>query len=99
MLITAAPIIGRVRYIMKSVAAFLIVLSSILLPNRWTLFFLKNTEEIFADRTASVVVFIPPAVDPGEPPTSIRAIISMLPAPDREEREAVLNPAVLGVIA
>ena len=98
-LITAAAIAGRVRYIMKSVAACLTILSSILLPNSCTLFFLRNTEEAFAASTARVVVFIPPAVDPGDPPISINAIMSMVPAPDRDERDAVLKPAVLGVTA
>ena len=41
---------------------------------------------------------MPPAVDPGDPPISIKTISSMLPVPDREDKEAVLKPAVLGVI-
>ncbi len=31
------------------------------------------------NRMAIVVVFIPPAVDPGDPPTSIRKIIIIIP--------------------
>lgn len=99
MLITAAPIIDRIRYINKSVAAFLIVSSSILLPNSCALFFLRKTEKAPEKRTAIVVVFMPPAVDPGDPPISIKTISSTLPVPDREEKDAVLKPAVLGVIA
>ena len=44
-----------------------------------------------------VVVFIPPAVEPGEPPISIRMIISISPVSVSRVRSAVLNPAVLGV--
>ena len=44
-----------------------------------------------------VVVFIPPAVDPGEPPMSIKTIMSIWPASVIFVRSAVLKPAVLGV--
>ena len=60
-------------------------------------FFLRQTENAFKIRTASVVVFIPPAVEPGEPPTSISRIIIALEDSVMAVRSAVLNPAVLGV--
>ena len=46
---------------------------------------------MFPIRTANVVVFIPPAVEPGEPPISITdaCFIAL--------RSTVLNPAVLNV--
>ena len=50
-----------------------------------------------AKRTAAVVVFIPPAVDPGEPPISIRIIIIIWPASVSAVSSTVLKPAVLGV--
>ena len=77
----------------------MIVPSSILLPNSCALFFLRNTEKAPEKRTAIVVVFMPPAVDPGDPPISINTISSILPVPDKEEKDVVLKPAVLGVIA
>ena len=51
-----------------------------------------------AKRMAMVVVFIPPAVDPGEPPISIKIIAIVLPGSDICEKSAVLNPAVLVVM-
>lgn len=55
MLITTAPSAGSVRYIMKIVTALLTVLSSTLLPNSCTLFFLRKTETAFAKRTAGIL--------------------------------------------
>ena len=49
------------------------------------------------NQTASVVVFMPPAVEPGEPPMSIKRIITPCDAPDIADRFTVLKPAVLGV--
>ena len=40
---------------------------------------------------------MPPAVEPGEPPMSIRRIIMPCDAPDIADRFTVLKPAVLGV--
>ena len=94
-----AQIIGNVTYINMTVVAFRIVHSSILLLNSCVFFFLRKTEKTLASRTAKVVVFMPPAVDPGDPPISISTISSIDPAPDSEEKDAVLKPAVRGVIA
>jgi len=44
-----------------------------------------------------VVVLMPPAVDPGEPPVIIRIIIINTPASLSMVKSTVLNPAVLGV--
>ena len=58
----------------------------------------KTVEMCIRDRekiTAMVVVFIPPAVDPGEPPMSIKTIMSIWPASVIFVRSAVLKPAVL----
>ena len=52
---------------------------------------------MFPIRTANVVVFIPPAVEPGEPPISIRIIIIITDACFIALRSTVLNPAVLNV--
>lgn len=54
---------------------------------------------VFAISTARVVVFIPPAVEPGEPPTSIKTITIPSPSFVIMVRSAVLKPAVLGVTA
>ena len=48
-------------------------------------------------RTAIVVVFIPPAVEPGEPPISIKIILRSFPESLKEAKSAVLKPAVLVV--
>ena len=50
-------------------------------------------------KTARVVVFIPPAVEPGEPPISIRKIMMALEDSVIAVKSAVLKPAVLGVTA
>ena len=50
-----------------------------------------------ATRTARVVIFMPPAVEPGAPPISISTIITALEAPCMPAKSAVLKPAVLGV--
>ena len=46
---------------------------------------------------AMVVVFMPPAVDPGEPPTNIHKIIMACPLALISDKSTVLNPAVLRV--
>ncbi len=48
---------------------------------------------------ARVVVLIPPAVDPGDPPINIYIIVITFPDPDIAVVEILLNPAVLGVTA
>ena len=47
--------------------------------------------------TANVVVFIPPAVDPGDPPISINIVVIAIPTSVMDNWSTVLNPAVLGV--
>ena len=47
--------------------------------------------------TAKVVVFIPPAVDPGDPPISMRTTMITMPDSVSRVKSAVLNPAVLAV--
>ena len=59
----------------------------------------RKTAITLANRTAIVVVFIPPAVEPGEPPINIKIVIIDCPVSLMEVRSAVLNPAVLGVTA
>ena len=46
-----------------------------------------------------VVVLIPPAVEPGEPPTNIRHTISIWLLSVNWFKSMVLNPAVRGVTA
>ena len=97
--ITAALIKQSVKYIRKSVVAVLTVPDSILLPKHSGSSFLLKEAIAFLNSTATVTVFIPPAVDPGEPPISIRMIITARPNLDIELRSSVLKPAVLGVTA
>ena len=54
-------------------------------------------EMVDENKTAIVVVFIPPAVEPGEPPINIRMIIRYKPVSLIKVRFIVLKPAVLGV--
>ena len=79
------------------VAAVLTALQSTLRPKNWALSRWRKVAAALESRTASVVVFMPPAVDPGEPPMSIRRIITPSDAPDMAGRSTVLKPAVLGV--
>ncbi len=59
------------------------------------LFFIIPT--IAAPRTAKVVVFIPPPVDPGEAPTNIRKTMNIKEGTAIFPIGKVLNPAVLAV--
>ena len=94
---TIPPPRKSVIYIRRIVAAFLTELSGILRPKKWAESCLRNTDKAEEKSTAIVVVFIPPAVEPGEPPISIRMIISRSPVSLISVRSTVLNPAVLGV--
>ena len=51
------------------------------------------------EKNVNAVVFIPPAVDPGEPPISIKMIMINCPVPLNKVKSAVLKPAVRGVTA
>ena len=59
--------------------------------------FWRNVATIFKIRTAKVVVFMPPAVEPGDPPISISIIITDFDVGVIAVRSAVLKPAVLVV--
>lgn len=56
----------------------------------------RNTAMALAKSTATVVVFMPPAVDPGEPPMSMSTMVTARARPLSEVRSAVLKPAVPG---
>ena len=96
-LMTTLPSKNRVRYIKNIVEAFFIESEGMLRPNIFALFFFLNAENAVANSTAMVVVFIPPAVEPGEPPIIINIIKMVIPASDISIKFAVLNPAVRGV--
>ena len=66
-------------YMIRIATAFLTVSSEILLPKTCVLSFRRNTARAVMMRTAIVVVFMPPAVEPGEPPVSIIKIIRACP--------------------
>ena len=96
-LIKTAPPKNSTRYIVRMVAAVLTALQSTLRPKNWALSRWRKVAVALAIKTASVVVFMPPAVEPGEPPMSIKRIITPCDAPDIADRFTVLKPAVLGV--
>ena len=86
--------IPRLVY-MKRIAIAVATISGIMRRlNISGLSFLAKTAVAQEIRTARVVVLIPPAVDPGLPPTSMRRIIRNWPDSRMEERSAVLKPAV-----
>jgi hypothetical protein len=97
-LIITAPLKNRIIYIIIIVAAFLITFKSTLLPNILVSLFLRKVDSIVTNKTATVVVFIPPAVEPGEPPISIIKMLIAFPAPVILVISAVLNPAVRKVM-
>ena len=59
--------------------------------------FSLKTARADENKTAMVVVLIPPAVEPGEPPVIINIIIIKTPASLSAVKSTVLKPAVLGV--
>lgn len=69
----------NVIYKKKMQVAFLVMKSSRRLPNTSVDFLLRNVVMTERTKTAKVVVLIPPAVEPGEPPISIRLIIRNRP--------------------
>ena len=79
------------------VAAFFITWYSSLRPKAPAFSWLRNVAIAFKIRTVNVVVFIPPAVEPGEPPISINNIITAFEGSLIFEMSMVLNPAVLVV--
>jgi hypothetical protein len=99
MLIINAAATVKKRYRTSKVDAVFTVLSSILLRKSLGSLFRLTIAMALANNTAAVVVFIPPAVDPGDPPISISMMIRARPALVMAVRSTVLKPAVLGVTA
>ena len=97
LLITMALPANRSRYIIRMAAASRTVSFSTLLLNSTVSSCRLNTEMAEAKRSAAVVVFMPPAVDPGEPPISMRKIMRKIPESENRVRSVVLKPAVLQV--
>ena len=85
---------NNTRYINKTAPALQTVSFDILLLKHCTPFLRLNTVIAERNRTAKVAVFIPPAVEPGEPPISIRMIIMAVPDSSIAARSVVLKPAV-----
>ena len=96
-LIAIPPPKNKAKYNMAIVAAFFITWYSSLRPKAPAFSWLRNVAIAFKISTEKVVVFIPPAVDPGEPPISINNIITAFDASLISEMFIVLNPAVLVV--
>ena len=83
----------------RIVAAFLTTDSSILLRKILVSFRILKAEIEVNTKTAIVVVFIPPAVEPGDPPIIISIMIIARPDSDMVSKLTELNPAVRGVTA
>ena len=94
---TKAPRKNSVKYIPAMVAAFLTAEPSMRRPKNSASSLRRKVAHILASRTANVVVFMPPAVEPGEPPNSIRTTINACEVLPIAARSAVLKPAVRGV--
>ena len=99
MLINSPQPKNSMRYMLKIVAAVLTAPEPTLRPKNCGLSRRRKVATALASRTAKVVVFIPPAVEPGEPPTSISKIIMARDASVIAVRSMVLKPAVLGETA
>ena len=98
-LIAIPPDMNIDVYSKKIVAALFTASSDTDLPKNCGCSFFLNTDIAFLNRTATVVTFIPPAVEPGAPPISISIISIPSPASLNVFSGTVLNPAVLGVTA
>ena len=98
-LMTIPPERNRVIYSRNTVTAFFTVSSAMRRPKKRPFSCRWKIAAAQATSTASVVVFMPPAVEPGEPPTSIRSPVSSRPFSLRRFRSSVLKPAVRGVTA
>ena len=96
-LIINPPTPLNVIYIKKTVAAFLSTSPFILRPKKLASSLRRKVAIAIANNTAIVVVFIPPAVEPGLPPISIKIIVINCPASLIDVKSTVLNPAVRGV--
>lgn len=96
-LIIIAPNVKRNVYIRNIVAAIRTAPPEILRLKSWVFSFLRNTDMAEENNTAMVVVFIPPAVEPGDPPMSISTMVSIWPVSLKSVKSEVLKPAVLVV--
>ena len=79
------------------VAAILTVWSLILRENAEASSLWRKVPFALRIRTAMVVVFIPPAVEPGDPPISMSAMLKSFPESENSLKSVVLKPAVLVV--
>ena len=96
-LMTIAPMTNRERYRAKMVDAILTVWSLIRLEKAEDSSRCRNVPRALRTSTAIVVVFMPPAVEPGEPPISIRMMLINFPESENAAKSVVLKPAVLVV--
>ena len=88
---------NRSTYIITMAAALRTASSPIFRPKHVVSSFLRNTDSTVRTMTATVVVFRPPAVDPGDPPMSMHRIMTACPPALIPFRSTVLKPAVRSV--
>ena len=98
-LMTMPPERKRTRYIKSIAEAFFIAASATRLSKHSTSSLLLKTDIAENTSIATVVVFMPPAVEPGEPPMSISIMVIIFPVTLIFPKSTVLKPAVLGVTA
>ena len=91
------PVSIRNKFVHITTLAFLIAVSSSLLLNTLQPAASIRFARTNTIRTTTVVVLIPPAVDPGLPPMNIRIIVTSLLPSVNAPVSVVLNPAVLAV--
>ena len=87
-----------VRLMMTMDTAFLITSTVILFPKISISLELRSVAAAHKNSTAIVAVFIPPAVEPVEPPISIRIYVISFDGADSSAFDTLLKPAVLGVV-
>ena len=97
LLMISPPAKNSAKYIIIRATAFRTVSSLTRRPKHVTCSRLWKIDRAVSSRMAPVVVFIPPAVDPGDPPISIHRIISAWLSPLTPFSSIVLNPAVRSV--
>ena len=96
--LNAMPVERNNDIYMNSIAPAVRMISSGMRRLKHSTSFLRlNTLKAARKRTAIVDVFIPPAVEPEQPPISISTVISIAPGSLITEKSAVLKPAVLVV--
>ena len=95
-LITIPPNINKNVYINSVAEADLATSLDSLLLNKFASCLFLKTATAVENNTATVVTFIPPAVEPGAAPISIKIIVINCPTPDNWFKSTVLKPAVLG---